>query len=158
MTDKEQFDLYAALDKNNVTVKEERHPMRTQGAFYIDTQYTFGEYMTKHTKYIPRPKVNPLGHFTIYKRNTNIAFWNESHGGQTRYIYDICMAVKNKAEGKPYVNPFNNPGDLTTIGYRFEQSMDECLPKILPGTMSKYRAAITKQMRQFFENTVKQYQ
>ena len=158
MQEKEQYDLYVALDANPVIVQSEQHPMRIEGHYYTDTMYNFGDYMIKHTAYNPPSSGTPLGQFAIYKKNRNIAFWNESYKQQDKYVYDMYIAARNKAEGKQYVNPFNNPGDLMSVGYKFEQAMNDCLPNVLPGAMMKYRDAITKQLRQFFENTVKQYQ
>ena len=164
------YDLYSTLDTNNVTVQTERFPMAIEGSFRIETQYICGDYMIEHTKYIPESKINKLGQFAIYKGDgvnspetikqikNHIASWNQSYRDKNGYVYDVYVAIKNKASNKPYINPFKKDDNLITTCHKFEHTINEALPTIVPAKMQQYRKAITTQMTQFFEKLIKQYQ
>ncbi len=164
------YELYSTLDTNNVTVKTERFPMADNASIRIETQYICGNYMIQHTEYVPESKTNTLGQFAIYKGDNfdshdtighiknHIASWNQSYKGKNYYVYDAYVAIKNKADNKPYVNPIKNNDSLNAVGHQFEQMLNDALPTILPAKMLQYRKTITTQVTQIFEKLIKQYQ
>ena len=161
-------ELYSTMGTNNITVKTEQFPMADKDSFRIETEYICGNYIIQHTQYIPEPKANTLGQFAVYRGNTNspkeikqiknhIASWNQSYEDKNHYVYDAYVAIKNKVNNKPYTNPIKNDDNLITISHKFEQTINEALPTILPTKMLQYRKTITAQMTQIFENLIKQY-
>ena len=94
------------LDSHNVTQETHQYDMRV-GGYRIETIYTFGDYKLNHTEYNPKPKTTPLGQFKLVDSTGKfIGHWNESFREDNKYIYELYIAVKNKYDGKPYINPY----------------------------------------------------
>lgn len=100
------------------------------GGTRTDTDYEFGEYTLRHEEYTPKPTSTPWGQFILYKRCKFIVHWNESFRERNKYVYELYIAVKNKFNGKPYMNPYNKDN----IG-NFELALQENTKYIFPDTM-----------------------
>ena len=157
MNELEQYNFYKELERTKVSVREEKHKFVHAGHYYTDTIYSFNQYKLVKTQYEKSSRRYFPEFIIVYKNDRPLDSWNESNLN-TKYIYDMYIAAKNKNENKPFENPFNNPNDMRTIMYRFEQEISNALPKILPQKMDGKFNAIKVEMKRTFSNALKQYQ
>ena len=153
MTEFDKEYLYDTLDKSPIVKETLKHPMAKGGYFYTDTIYSFGDFKVVFTKYTPESKNTPLGHVCIYgKKIRPLASWNQTRT-KDNFTYDIYTAVKNKYEGKSYINPYkqHNPDTFAKI---LRDNKEMIFPKDIP---DKNRNDIIKRLQVMFIKNIEQY-
>ncbi|MBP5707928.1 MAG: hypothetical protein J6W79_02955 [Alphaproteobacteria bacterium] len=119
--------IYYELATHDVVETEGMHPVC--GTFSC-WQYTFGKYrIEKHWDYISMAEFNPSNNHFVYMNNVG---WDDDY--PTNTTFEIYVAAKNKANGKPYIDPYKMPAKETIKDSqkRFEKQMSEYAADFLP--------------------------
>lgn len=154
MTEFDKQYLYDTLDKSKVSKETQKHSMAKEGHYYTNTNYYFGDYKITFTKYTPESKSTPLGHVCIYygKKNRPLGSWNQTRI-KDKYVYDMYIAVKNKYESKPYINPYKQHNPDT-----FSQILTENSEMIFPNNIpDKERNDIIRRLQVMFLKNIEPY-
>lgn len=122
--------IYYELSKKTVIKTEEERP-------YWRFLYKFGSYcIEQNYDYIAILKFNKNANSFVYVNDT---IWDEDDSKEDD-IYKIYTAVKNKSEGKEYLDPYKNiPADVAIkeSTKRFFEQMLKTADDFLPYDMSK---------------------
>lgn len=138
--------IYYELATHDVVKQEEK--TRFTGIF-DGWSYTFGKYRVHHDgdTYTRIYEYNPdIKHFVIMN---DAGWWDEDRPKNT--TYEIYIAAKNKATGKPYIDPYKIPAKdaIQDSQQRFVKQMSENASNFLPyDTPKDLRQKIIAQMKQ----------
>lgn len=136
--------IYHELATHDVVEAAETH---TDTGTYSHTSYTFGQYRVHdYWDYIHIAKFNPDNNHFVYMDGAD---WDDDYPINT--TYEICVAAKNKAAGKPYIDPYKMPAKETIKDSqkRFAKQMSENAADFLPYDMPQdLRQKIVTQMKQ----------
>ena len=109
MNIEEQREFYDTLDKCDVVHQHIKSNIVGFLSCIIDT-YTFGDYEIEFTDFKSLSDFPDMREVFIRKKGSNdskelLDRWNK-HYPDKKYVYDMFIAAKNRAEGKNYTNPF----------------------------------------------------
>ncbi|MBO7643150.1 MAG: hypothetical protein J6S74_03410 [Alphaproteobacteria bacterium] len=138
MTEGLKRSIYHELATHDVVETKGMHPVC--GTFSC-WQYTFGKYrIEKHWDYISMAKFNPSNNHFVYMNNVG---WDDDY--PTNTTFEIYVAAKNKANGKPYVDPYKISAKdaIKDSQTRFAKQMKESAADFLPYDMPKQLALRT---------------
>jgi len=146
--------IYHELATHDVVEAAETH---TYTGTYSHTSYTFGQYRVHdHWDYIHIAKFNPDNNHFVY---IDGADWDDDY--PINATYEICVAAKNKANGKPYIDPYKIPAKdaIKDSQTRFTKQMREYAADFLPYDMPKQLAlrTIAEMRRVLTKNLNKHY-
>jgi len=130
--------IYHELATHDVVKAAETH---TDTGTYSHMSYTFGQYRVHdYWDYIHIAKFNPKNNHFVY---IDGADWDDDC--LINATYEICVAAKNKAEGKKYKNPYKMPAkeSIKDSQKRFKKEMLENAADFLPYDMPKQLALRT---------------
>ena len=136
--------IYHELATHEVVEAQEYH---LDTKTFSHTSYTFGQYRVHYYwDYIHIAKFNPDNNHFVY---IDGADWDDDY--PINATYEICVAAKNKAAGKPYVDPYKIPAKdaIKDSQKRFAKQMKESAADFLPyDTPQDLRQKIVTQMKQ----------
>ena len=138
MTEGLKRSIYHELATHDVIEAREVH---TDTGTYSHKSYTFGKYRVHdHWDYIHIAKFNPDNNHFVY---IDGADWDDDYPKNT--TYEICVAAKNKANGKSYIDPYKIPAKdaIKDSQKRFAKQMKESAADFLPYDMPKQLALRT---------------
>lgn len=144
--------IYNELRTHDV-VKSEKKSMI---GFFECWQYTFGHYrIYEYWDHIRIHELNPKNECFVIMDD---AEWSDECPHNT--TYEICTAVKNKLEGKPYIDPYNRTKRATikdtTRG--FDDNMSKNANDFLPYDVSKeLRVKIITEMKRVLINNLERH-
>ena len=145
--------IYHELATHDVVKAAETH---TDTGTYSHTSYTFGQYRVhEHWNYIHIAKFNPDNNHFVYMDGAD---WDDDY--PINATYEICVAAKNKAAGKPYIDPYKIPAkeSIKDSQTRFTKQMREYAADFLPYDMPKQLALRTiAEMKQVLTNNLKKH-
>lgn len=101
-------------------------------------------------------------HISVCKNDKLIDEWKSSRNSKDDPIYQISVAVVNKANGKPFTNPYANMSVDTTVqkcASSFEKIMTQNARTIFPYDFQKKQDEYTKliaEMKGFFADKIRQ--
>lgn len=130
--------IYHELATHDVVKAAETH---TDTGTYSHTSYTFGQYRVHaYWDYIHIAKFNPDNNHFVYMDGAD---WDDDY--PINATYEIYVAAKNKAEGKPYIDPYKIPAKdaIKDSQKRFAKQMKESAADFLPYDMPKQLALRT---------------
>lgn len=141
--------IYYELRTNNVYIEEKPQY----------TQYTFGCYQIhSYWDHLYICKLNPTNGVFVFMSLPDTD-WHEDE--PKNVAYEIFIAVKNKANGKKYIDPYKNMPVDKVIGDsvdRFDKIFKERAADIFPYDMpeKQYKKTIAE-MKKIFAQKIKQY-
>ena len=144
--------IYYELSKKTVIPTEEERP-------YWRLLYKFGSYcIEQNCDYIAILKFNKTANSFVYVNDT---IWDEDDSKEND-IYKIYTAVKNKSEGKEYIDPYKNiPADVAIKDSTkcFLKQLSENADDFLPYDMSKQERlrTITEMKKVLIQRLKKHY-
>lgn len=144
--------IYYELRTNNVLIEEkDRYTQYTFGRYQIEAYWKDHVYITKLN-----PKNGVYVLMSVYEQDT------EWFGGYPKNsAYEIFIAVKNKASGKEYIDPYKNIPVNKTIKdsvNTFNKIFTEYAADIFPYDMPKQQYTKTiAEIRNIFAQKMKQY-
>ena len=146
--------IYHELATHDVVKAAETY---TYTGTYSHTSYTFGQYRVHdHWDYINIAKFNPDNNHFVHMDGAD---WDDDY--PINATYEICVAAKNKANGKPYIDPYKNMTKKQVIAdstKRFDDNMSENADDFLPYDMSKeLRVKIITEMKQVLIQNLRQH-
>ncbi len=130
--------IYHELATHDVVKAAETH---SYTGTYSHTSYTFGQYRVQdYWDYIHIAKFNPDNNHFVYMDGAD---WDDDY--PINATYEICVAAKNKAAGKPYVDPYKIPAKdaIKDSQKRFAKQMKESAADFLPYDMPEQLALRT---------------
>lgn len=145
--------IYHELATHDVVKAAETY---TYTGTYSHTSYTFGQYRVHdHWDYINIAKFNPDNNHFVHMDGAD---WDDDY--PINATYEICVAAKNKAAGKPYIDPYKIPAKdaIKDSQTRFTKQMREYAADFLPYDMPKQLALRTiAEMKQVLTNNLKKH-
>jgi len=101
-------------------------------------------------------------HISVCKNGKVIDEWKSAYNSKDDPIYQMSVAVKNKANGKPFTNPYENMSVDTTVqkcANTFEKVMTQNASAIFPYNFQKDKQKYTQtisEMKQIFAQKIRE--